>query len=108
MLLIALVNQGGCSNPIKMSNNLIEQIKSERRWFFKAQLIYFYHHAQQLEFGSEKNKGWKLTDTAQALGFSIGHISESLKLVREYKEDEIGTMTRDEALEKLRDKNGRS
>jgi hypothetical protein len=88
--------------------NILEQIKSERRWLFKAQLIYLYHHAMQQEFGSTRGKKWTISDTAAALELSSGYISESLKLVSFYGDRDVSQQTRDEALKEIKKCSGNS
>lgn len=85
--------------------NLLEQIKAERRWYYKAQLIYCYHQLQEQEFGNKRGSGkWTMHDTSTALQLSTGYISESLKLVKHYDGKDLGQLTRDEALKSM--KNG--
>lgn len=87
---------------------LKHEIRFERRWQERAQLILRYHLYQCGERSDKRNNKWRISDTAGELDLSIGAVSENIHLARAIRTNpELKLKTRDEALTILRKlKNG--
>lgn len=55
-------------------------ILRESDWLKKCSLIFLYHGERAL--GTKRPNRWKLLDTANDLGYSVGFISESIFLAK--------------------------
>lgn len=66
-----------------MSKQTIHDIYHlESKWFIKATLIEIYHLERKKE-----NPAWKLEDTCNYFGISLGLCSEGLKIARALREN---------------------
>jgi len=86
----------------------IRKIREERRWYERARFILDYHTTKGKDKSGKRNDKWKVSDTAQKLGLSIGAVSEAIHLARAIKTNpDLRLKTREEALTILRTiKNG--
>lgn len=87
-----------------MHENLILEIKSERRWLRRCLGILTLHTLQQATKENTRGVKWKVSDTAKLLGMSVGYVSESIALAKaSTKNGGIEKLTRDNALKFLKE-----
>lgn len=79
----------------------IQQIKDEKRWHKKAQLICLYHSLCQSKYGTKRPSGWTIERTARELGLSKGYISESIHIAKRWPERPEDIDSREKALKFL-------
>lgn len=79
-------------------NEILDDIRKERRWFEKSQLILLYHSFRIL--GTKRPNKHTMQNTADELSLSVGYISEALKLAEHFKEP--FAVTREEALRMIK------
>lgn len=79
-----------------------ERYQQSGIWYEKVIVMEIYHLAQM-----QRNKRWKLSDTAQSFAVSVGLVSENLQLadMMHYEPKLIDCKTREEALIKMRNNN---
>jgi len=84
---------------------LIAEIKNERRWFRKSLAILTLHTLKQAQKENIRGVKWKVSDTAKLLGISIGYVSESIHLAKHSDRfhGQIEKITRDLALKILKE-----
>lgn len=72
-----------------------EQFNKSDKWQDKVALVSLYHNTKLM-----KNKEWRVRDTANYFGISVGHCSENINLSRHF--DEVHEcQSRNKALEMI-------
>jgi hypothetical protein len=80
----------------------IERIKNEKRWLEKSFIIIAFHNSKCKEHDNTRGNKWKVSDTSNALGLSIGYVSESIKLAKMSSKYDFSEMTREKALDMVK------
>jgi len=71
----------------------------ERRWYKNVLIVDFFHCGMQI-----KNREWKLSDTADYFGISVGAASEAITLTSGlHQYPELWRLSRNKALKQLRE-----
>lgn len=82
----------------------IRDIWDDISWYERCILIQKFHKSKREAKGNKRGERWTIRDTAGALDYSLGYISEALKLAKEIKKDSsLKKFSRDKALAKIRE-----
>lgn len=82
---------------------MIDKIKTETNWYKKALLILKFHELRSSQNPTNRKFKWRILDTAEELEFSVGYVSESIRLAKS-KNVIIQTLSREYALRVLKGK----
>ena len=77
---------------------MIKEIRIESNWYKKCYLISEYHRS--MTNGTKRPHKWKISDTAKALGYSTGYVSESIRIIELISVNDC--KNRNEALKRIR------